>query len=113
MPHPDRVFFLSPTFIAVQFQISSQMDSGLQNETSANLQRKRESKNLNLPRSVYTLTLWVMGKFTTPTPPIPTTSFITAAIDCGPACLAVFATIKNSLVDAWEITLVGLFLSEI
>ena len=71
-------------------------DSGLPNETSDNLQRKCESY-LNLPRSVYTLTLWVMGKFTTPTPPIPTTSFIKAAITSEPACLAAFAAIVIAL----------------
>jgi len=121
-------------------------DSGLQNQTSVNLQGKREGEILNLPRSAYTLTLWLMGKFTTPTPPISTASFIKAAINCGPAWLAVFAPIAfamrlliksgstittsmldveartrsleakviiNDLVDAWEIMLVGLFLSEI
>ena len=71
--------------------------SGLQSKKGVNLQRNRGGEDLNLPRSAYTLTLWVMGKFTTPTPPISTASFIKAAINCEPACLAVFAPIVFSM----------------
>ena len=66
--HRDRVvFFPSPTLIAVQFQISSQMGFRATRWNERQSPRKVRRGNFELASLPWKLTLWVMGKVT-PTP---------------------------------------------